>query len=72
MSGPEPSLAVQARGRELVALVDGPWAPRWFLHTTVRPWRELEHLAGVPYGAPVSGSHHRGRACGTPQRTQAC
>ncbi len=34
MSEPELSLAQQAARRELAALVDGPWAPRWFLRTT--------------------------------------
>ena len=58
MSGPEPSLAQQATRRELAALVDGPWAPRWYWREDLEAIQASTRTMGHPDDHPAAEIRH--------------
>ncbi len=55
------SLAQQAAGRELAALVDGPWAPRWYWRTDLEAQQAAARYVHARGGTAVLGekAHYR-------------
>lgn len=48
------TLAEQAARRELAALVDGPWAPRWYWRDELEAMQAASRSVGHPDGHPAA------------------
>lgn len=58
MSGPAPSLAQQAAGRELAALIDGPWRLRWYWRDQLEAMQTATRVMGHADHEPAAQLRH--------------